>query len=101
MDQADANAGAPCPGLVILDINLPKKQGTDVLQHLRKSPRCGDALVIVVSTSQSARDRQGVMKFGANLYFAKPSEYDEFLKLGDRIKELFASGSPPEDGEDN
>jgi two-component system, chemotaxis family, response regulator Rcp1 len=100
-DQADANAGAPCPGLVILDINLPKKQGTDVLQHLRKSPRCGNALVIVVSTSQSARDRQDVMKFGANVYFPKPSEYDEFLKLGDRIKDLVAIESPPEDGEDD
>jgi hypothetical protein len=41
------------------------------------------------------------MKFGANTYFHKPSEYEEFLKLGDRIKELIGSAAPPESGEED
>jgi CheY-like chemotaxis protein len=98
-DDADADAAAPCPALVILDINLPKKHGTDVLQHLRKSARCSRARVVVVSTSASARDRQDAMQLGADEYFRKPSDYDDFLKLGDVIKAIIASANPPdEDG---
>jgi two-component system, chemotaxis family, response regulator Rcp1 len=87
-DQMDADASAPCPGLVILDINLPKKSGGEVLQHMRESRRCKNALVVVVSTSDSPQDRKRMQELGANAYFRKPSEYDEFLKLGDVLKEL-------------
>src|SRR5262249_8915338 len=89
LDDADRDVSAPCPNLVILDINLPKRHGTEVLRHLRQSSRCGNTPVIVVSTSDSARDREESMKRGATGYFRKPSEFDEFLKLGDVIRELF------------
>jgi CheY-like chemotaxis protein len=59
-DAADGDASAPCPSLVILDINLPKKQGGEVLKHMRRSRRCANALVIAVSTSGSARDREHI-----------------------------------------
>jgi two-component system, chemotaxis family, response regulator Rcp1 len=88
-DEADRDHGAPCPDLAILDINLPRKQGDEVLQHMRRSPRCAKALVIAVSTSASLRDREEMTKLGANAYFRKPSDYAEFMKLGDVIKSLF------------
>jgi two-component system, chemotaxis family, response regulator Rcp1 len=87
-DEADNNREAPCPSLVVLDINLPRKQGGDVLAHLRNSHRCSNALVIAMSTSDSARDRENMANLGADRYFCKPSEYDDFMKLGDMIKEL-------------
>lgn len=87
-DQTDADATLPCPALVILDINLPKKQGGDVLKHMRRSRRCAEALVIAVSTSDSAGDREQMRSLGANAYFHKPSEYDQFMKLGEAIKAL-------------
>jgi len=91
-DDADRDDSAPCPSLIILDINLPKKHGTEVLQHLRNSRRCREAPVIVVSTSDAARDREAVFQNGADAYFCKPSKYDEFLKLGDLILEWFPKG---------
>jgi chemotaxis family two-component system response regulator Rcp1 len=94
-DQTDADAAAPCPSLVILDINLPKKQGGEVLKHMRRSIRCGNVLVIVVSTSNSAPDRNHMMELGANGYFRKPSEYAAFMKLGDIVKRLLESGTRP------
>ena len=87
VDQADGDASAPCPSLVILDLNLPKKPGFEVLKHLRKSPRCRQARVIVVSSSRAAQDREAAMTNGGDAYFSKPSKYDEFLKLGDLIRE--------------
>jgi chemotaxis family two-component system response regulator Rcp1 len=92
-DEADRHDAAPCPSLVILDINLPKKQGGEVLRHMRQSRRCAHALVIAVSTSGAQRDREEMTKLGANRYFRKPSEYAEFMKLGDLIKELLTGGS--------
>ena len=89
-DRADAQADMPCPALVILDINLPKKQGGDVLKHMRLSRRCADALVIVVSTSDSMQDREQMRNLGAEGYFHKPSQYDEFMKLGDIVKTLLS-----------
>lgn len=91
-DNADRDEFAPCPALVILDINLPKKSGIQVLQHLRGSHRCREASVIVVSTSTAERDRAAAMRNGANAYFCKPSKYDEFLKLADLILEWFPKG---------
>lgn len=88
-DRVDGDSGQPCPHIVILDINLPKKQGGDVLKHMRKSLRCGSAHVIVVSTSDSSLDREAMANLGADGYFRKPSEVDEFMKLGDLVKTFF------------
>src|SRR5262249_7095276 len=52
-DRADRASDAPCPALVILDINLPRKPGYEVLKHMRRGRRCGRTPVIVVSTSDS------------------------------------------------
>ncbi len=92
-DQADADAAAPCPALVVLDINLPRRQGGDVLKHMRLSPRCGRALVVAVSTSESGRDRDQMMQLGANHYFRKPSDYADFMKLGEIVRDLLAAGA--------
>ena len=89
-DEADGDVSAPCPTLVILDIKLPKKQGSEVLKHMRRSRRCANALVIAVSTSDSARDREQMTELGVNGYFRKPSEYAAFMKLGDLVKGLLA-----------
>jgi len=81
LDEAESSTDAPRPDLVVLDINLPKLQGGDVLKHLRQLPKCGGASVLVVSTSGSAKDRDMMMNLGANGYFRKPSQYDQFMKL--------------------
>ncbi len=93
-DSADTDHSAPCPGVVILDINLPKIQGNQVLQHLRQSRRCWKATVIVASTSDALEDRRmTVLIPGTNVYFRKPSGYDEFMKLGVLIRDLFPKRS--------
>jgi DNA-binding response OmpR family regulator len=91
-DAADYDDSVPRPTLVILDINLPRKQGDEVLQRMRRSRSCRNAIVLAVSTSGSAGDRENMMRLGANGYFQKPSEYTDFLKLGDLIKELLGAG---------
>ena len=59
----------PLAQLVILDINLPKKRGLKFLRTSNGAARCRGAVVIVVSTSNTAKDRDAVMQGGANAYF--------------------------------
>ena len=87
-EQVDSDDSIACPALVILDINLPRKNGSQVLQQMRTTRRCANALVLVVSSSDSAKDRDVMAKLGANGYFRKPSDYDQFMKLGGLVKNL-------------
>jgi DNA-binding NarL/FixJ family response regulator len=64
-----------------------------VLRHLRQSRRCANTAVIVSSTSTNPREQDEVMRLGANRYFIKPSELDEFMKLSDLIRELITASS--------
>ena len=89
-------ADSPCPALVVLDINLPKLHGGEVLKYLRQLPQCGSTRVLIVTTSDSARDRQDMMKLGADGYFRKPSRYEEFMKLTDVVRALLSDVSPEE-----
>lgn len=87
-EKVDSDDNLACPALVILDINLPKKHGGQVLQQMRQTRRCSGALVLVVTSSDSARDRETMAKLGANGYFRKPSDYEHFMKLGGVVREL-------------
>ena len=87
-EQADQDPSTPPPALVILDINLPKRSGREVVHRMRQSRRCANALVVVVTSSDSERDRDDMGKLGIRAYFPKPSEYASFMKLGVLLKSL-------------
>ncbi len=92
-DAVDADPNIPCPDVVLLDMNLPKKNGAEVLKHIRSSKRCSGVQVLIISSSDAIRDRASVEGFGTAGYFKKPSDYAEFMKLGPLVKELLES--PP------
>jgi chemotaxis family two-component system response regulator Rcp1 len=82
----------PCPDLILLDLNLPKKNGHTLLARLRQSPVCGHIPVVIVTSSDSPNDRRAVAQLGATKYFRKPSDFDEFMRLGALIRELSLKG---------
>jgi CheY-like chemotaxis protein len=85
--RAEEDPDAPCPHLLLLDINLPKADGFEVLRHVRGSQRCSKIPVLMTSSSDSPTDRNQAAKLGAG-YFRKPPSYDEYLKLGAVLKQL-------------
>ena len=97
IDCADANDAAPCPVLFIVDLNLPKRSGLEVLDHLRKSRTCAKAFVLVVTSSDSVLDRNQAKNLGANGYFRKPSTYDAYLKLGEIVQTMLGAIEPADD----
>lgn len=101
LDQMDAGE-VLCPDVVLLDLNLPKKSGEVLLARLRQSPVGSQVPVVVVTSSDLTTDREKMTRLGANSYFRKSSDYDEFMQLGSIVKKAVTGGaernSPGESG---
>lgn len=88
-DQEKRN---PIPQLILLDLNLPRIDGGQLLSHIRKSDAFSRTPVIVLTSSDSPKDRQMAMELGANLYFRKPTDLASFMDLGRIVEETLESG---------
>ncbi len=78
----------PCPDLIVLDLNLPRRNGFEVLARVRLSSRCASKPVVILSSSAAATDREKAARLGASTYIRKPSTLKEFLSIGERLKAL-------------
>jgi CheY-like chemotaxis protein len=93
---------AHTPSLIVLDLNLPKYDGAEILQQIRQDQRLAPIPVIILTSSDSPKDRQAVDALGATKYIRKPSSLHEFMAIETVIQEALTSDSlPPADaGED-
>jgi CheY-like chemotaxis protein len=88
IERTELDREAPVPDFVLLDLNLPKRSGREVLARLRQSSRCKDVPVIIFTSSDLLKERTELSALGANRYFRKPSSYSSFLKVGEVLSEL-------------
>jgi chemotaxis family two-component system response regulator Rcp1 len=98
LDRVDIESSGEHPNLVLLDVNIPRRDGTQVLQRLRQSPRCGKIPVVMISSSDSPADRKRAIDMGATEYFRKPSNLEEFMQLGRLVRRLHEAESRGADG---
>lgn len=75
--------------LVVLDLNMPRMDGREVLRTLRKSSDGSNLPVVVLSTSDSASDIEEAYKLGANTYFTKPARYRDLVGLVETLVEYW------------
>ena len=83
--QREPYQNAPQPGLILLDINLPKVDGIQVLKQIKNDEHLKAIPVIILSTSSNAIDVQSSYDNGANSYIVKPVDFEKFQRA---IKEL-------------
>lgn len=89
IERAEDSTDTPCPQLILLDLNLPRKSGFEVLARLRQSKTCSHALVVVISSCQAPpRETESL---NADRFFTKPSDYDQYMRLGAIVKQLLES----------
>jgi CheY-like chemotaxis protein len=94
--QTVATDTGPRPDLIILDVNLPKHNGGEVLAHVRSDAAFAEVPVLMLTSSASPADQATASRLGANLYIQKPSDLDAFLGLGRVIAGILTGrGSPP------
>jgi CheY-like chemotaxis protein len=79
------------PQLVLLDLNLPKRDGWEVLDEIRGSPDLEGCPVVILSSSGNPADRERAARTRNSLFIRKPSTLDEFLAVGKQIESFWAS----------
>ena len=91
LNREGNNANAPRPDLILLDLNLPKKDGREVLAELKESSVLKSIPVVILTTSASETDIQGSYQNHANCYITKPVDLEGFLKVVKSIDNFWLS----------
>ena len=83
---------AELPQLIVLDLNLPRLDGTEILRVVRQNAALREVPVVILTSSDSPQDRVSTARLGATMYLRKPSNLDDFLKIGADLKRIIVSG---------
>lgn len=89
MHRSEGYEDAPRPDLIILDLNLPKLSGQEVLEHLKTHAELRRIPVAVLTTSAAEADVVRSYDLGANCYLTKPVDVDQFLKVVQSIEDFW------------
>jgi CheY-like chemotaxis protein len=84
-------AGASRPDLVLLDLNLPRKDGREVLQEVKSDEDLRPIPIVVLTTSEAEEDVLRSYQLHANAYVTKPVDFDRFIAIVRQIDEFFVS----------
>jgi CheY-like chemotaxis protein len=84
-------ADAPRPGLVLLDLNLPRLDGREVLARMKSDPDLRRIPVVVLTTSSADEDIVRSYDLHANAYVTKPVDFDQFMSVVRQIDQFFVS----------
>jgi chemotaxis family two-component system response regulator Rcp1 len=84
-------ADAVRPDLILLDLNLPKKNGREVLSEIKTDARLRRIPVIILTTSSNEQDVAHTYKNSANCYITKPAELDDFIRVIGVIEQFWLS----------
>ena len=82
-------ADAPRPDVVLLDLNLPKKDGREVLQEIKGDPSLRTIPVVILTSSEAERDIAGAYALQANCYITKPVDLDQFITVVRSIEDFW------------
>ncbi len=83
--------GAPRPGLVLLDLNLPKMDGREVLKEIKQDPDLKSIPVVILTTSEAEEDIVKTYESHAKCYITKPVDFEQFMKVVRSIQEFWVT----------
>lgn len=81
--------GSPRPDLILLDINMPRKDGREVLREIKQDPRFKRIPVVILTTSEAEEDILQTYNLHANCYITKPVDFDQFLRVVKSIEDFW------------
>jgi chemotaxis family two-component system response regulator Rcp1 len=80
---------APKPDLVLLDLNLPKKNGREVLAEIKTDPNLKCIPVVILTSSQAEKDIVETYNLHANCYITKPVDFEQFIRVVRSIEDFW------------
>ena len=89
LNQEGAYADAPRPALTLLDLNMPRMDGREVLSRIKNDDGLKDIPTVILTTSTAEEDIARSYQLNANCYFSKPVELDEFENLVKSINDFW------------
>ncbi|MGZ7108846.1 MAG: response regulator [Methanobacterium sp.] len=89
--KEDEYANVSCPDLIILDLNLPKKDGREVLKEIKEDENLKSIPVVILTTSDAEDDLIETYRNNANCYITKPVDLDNFIKVVKIIEDFWLS----------
>ncbi|MBY0502792.1 MAG: response regulator [Bryobacteraceae bacterium] len=84
----------PRPDLLVLDLNLPKTSGAEVLRAMKSNPVLAGVPVVVMSSSSSPQERAMITGLGVARYLTKPPNLEGFMKVGEIFREVLLGRAP-------
>src|SRR5580658_1014088 len=85
-------AKSPRPDLILVDLNLPKIGGEDVIRAVRRAKHLNGVPACVWSSSESPRDRESLISLGVDQFIFKPSGLEQFMQIGKTVQDLLLGG---------
>jgi CheY-like chemotaxis protein len=82
-------SGSRRPDLILLDLNLPKKDGREVLREIKEDSKLKNIPVVILTTSNAEKDILGAYGLHANAYVTKPLDFDHFMKVVGSIESFW------------
>lgn len=82
---------APRPNLIVLDLNMPRKDGRELLHEIKTDPALKDIPVVILTTSAAKRDIERSYELGCSCFFTKPADLDEYIILIEGIVKFWAT----------
>jgi two-component system, chemotaxis family, response regulator Rcp1 len=91
---------APRPDLILLDLNLPRKSGLEVLAEIKQDPNLKAIPIVVLTTSEDEKDVVRSYKLHANCYVTKPVDFERFTEVVREVRNFWFAivTLPPENG---
>ena len=86
-----ASADAPRPGLILLDLNLPRKDGREVLAEIKTDESLRSIPVVVLTTSEAEEDVLRSYNLHANAYVTKPVDFERFIRVVQQVDDFFVT----------
>ena len=98
LSRQGSYAQAPRPDLILLDLNLPRKDGRQVLEEVRSDGNLTSIPVVVLTASQAEKDILKAYALHANCYITKPVDFQQFLEVVKAIEDFWLTvvKLPPE-----
>ena len=92
--SAKENSDKVYPSFILLDLNMPKKDGREVLKEIKQHPEFKKIPVVVFTTTNSENEVKRCYELGANTYVVKPVSFDSLLKVVEEIRMYWQNAAP-------
>jgi CheY-like chemotaxis protein len=86
MDELNNSEGRDKPAVIVLDLNMPLKNGFDALTEIRSDPSLKDIPIIILTASSKKEDEIRCFELGCNYFYIKPSSMQEYRALANMVK---------------